>query len=69
MLSTSSELRPSKVNLSLTMPSMTYRGSALFRVPTARMRMLDSRPGVPAFWITVAPASRPASALERLSAG
>ncbi len=69
MFSTSWEASPSNVNLSLTTPSITYRGSALLKVPTARIRILDSRPGVPAFWVIVVPASRPASALERLSAG
>ena len=35
----------------------------------ARTRMLDSRPGVPAFCEIVTPDNRPASALERLSTG
>ena len=69
MFSTSCAASPSKANLSLTTPSMTYKGLELLKVPTARMRMLDSRPGVPAFCVIVAPANRPASALERLSAG
>ncbi len=69
MVSTSCELSPSKANLSLTIPSITYNGLELLKVPTARTRMLDSRPGVPAFCVIVAPANRPASALDRLSAG
>src|SRR4029450_12381070 len=68
-LSTSSVLRPSNVNLSLTTPSITYNGLELLNVPTARTRMLDSRPGVPAFCVIAAPDTRPANAFERLSAG
>ena len=67
--STSSGFSPSNANLSLTTPSMTYSGSALLNVPTARTRIFDSRPGVPAFWVTLTPESRPWSALERLSTG